>query len=86
LKQKAWDAQAVPEISLPAAASLASAPVKTEPALNSADAARVLVTICKMMMADLEHWKSTSTAAEMEELRKTLAELQERLAPETVLI
>jgi hypothetical protein len=86
LKQKAWDAQPVPEIYLPAAASLASAPVKTEPALNSADAARVLVTICKMMMADLEHWKSTSTAAEMEELRKTLAELQERLAPETVLI
>jgi hypothetical protein len=39
-----------------------------------------------MMMADFEHWKSTSTAAEMEELRKTLAELQERLAPETVLI
>jgi hypothetical protein len=86
LKQKAWDAEPVPEVpELLSTASLPSAPVRREPALSSADASRVLVTICKMVMADFEHWKSTRTAAEIEELRKTLAELQEQLTPEIAL-
>jgi hypothetical protein len=84
LKQKAWDAQPVPAVpqNFVSATPSASAPARTAPALNSADMARVLVTICKMMIAEFEHWKSTHTAAEIEELRKTLAELQEQLASE----
>jgi len=83
LKQKAWDAQPVPEVSQDrVVSSSASAPAKTASVLSSADAARALLTICRIVIADFEHWKSTCTAAEIEELRKTLAELQERLAPE----
>src|SRR5262249_6991060 len=87
LKQKAWDAQPVSEVppDLVAAGSSAATPIKNAPALNSADAARDLLTVCKMVTADFEHWKSTCTAAEIEELRKALAELQERLATEIAL-
>lgn len=78
LKHRAWDAQPVPD--LPHNPVTATAPASA-PALDSADAGRALVMICKMLIAEIEQWKSSRTAAEVEELRKILAELQERLAP-----
>ncbi|HKV95468.1 MAG TPA: hypothetical protein VJW20_23175 [Candidatus Angelobacter sp.] len=81
LKQKAWDEQQVP---LP---QNFSASRSTSPAAHSAmppncvDAGRALVAICKMLSADFDAWKSTRTAAEIEELRKTLEELQQKLTP-----
>lgn len=81
LKQKAWDEQQVPlPQSFPASRSAATAAPGTTPA-NCVDAGRALVAICKMLSADFDAWKSTRTAAEVEELRKTLGELQQKLTP-----
>jgi len=80
LKQKAWDQQQVPVPPAPVAPRLA-APPQAVPQLNCVDAARVLVAICKTLSSDFDYWKSTRTAAEVEELRIAVIELHERLVP-----
>jgi hypothetical protein len=82
LKQKAWDQQRVPALPPPPELRLAPAPVANGmPPINCIDAGRVLVAICKTLSSDFDHWKSTRTMAEIEELRKAVADLQDRLAP-----
>jgi hypothetical protein len=48
---------------------------------EEADAGRVLVTLCKLLLADFESWKAGRTSAELGQLSKALAELQDRLSP-----
>jgi PilZ domain-containing protein len=82
LKQKAWDEQQVPvspELSLARSEPPASANGVAPSSCVSA--ARALIAICKALSADFDFWKSTRTAAEIEELREAVAELQEKLAP-----
>ena len=47
---------------------------------NCIDVCSLLIAICKTLSADFDAWKSTRTAAEIEELRRTVAELQVKLA------
>jgi hypothetical protein len=78
LKQRAWDEQHVP--TLPD--NLVGArPIHTPPAPAHTDSIRQLVGLCKAICADFPHWRSTHTAAEIEELRKAVAELQKTLSP-----
>lgn len=81
LKQKSWDEQQVPlPQNFPASRSASPSAPSVMPA-NCVDAGRALVAICKTLSADFDDWKSTRTAAEIEELRKALVELQEKLTP-----
>ncbi|HET9365819.1 MAG TPA: hypothetical protein VFP71_12490 [Candidatus Angelobacter sp.] len=81
LKQKTWDEQQVPlPQSFPVSRSVSSAAPSVMPA-NCVDAGRALVAICKTLSADFDDWKSTRTAAEIDELRKAVADLQEKLTP-----
>jgi hypothetical protein len=84
LKQKAWDEQQVPPVPenvVPAPRSTPPAAPSAVPPLNCVDAGRVLVAICRTLSSDFEAWKSTRTPTEIEELRKALSELQQRLSP-----
>jgi hypothetical protein len=84
LKQKAWDEQHVPSIPqnlVPAPRAMQPAAPSALPAMNCVDAGRVLVAICKTLSSDFDAWKSTRTPAEIEELRKAVTELQQRLSP-----
>lgn len=82
LKQKAWDEQQVPlpPQNFPVSRS-ASPGAPGVMSTNCVDAGRALVAICKILSADFDAWKSTRTAAEIEELRKALADLQQKLTP-----
>jgi len=66
----------------------ASAPLaNSRPVLHreEADAGRVLVTLCKLLLADFESWKAGRTSAELEQVSEALAELQGRLSPNPAL-
>jgi len=66
----------------------ASAPLaNSRPVLHreEADAGRVLVTLCKLLLADFESWKAGRTSAELEQVSKALAELQGKLSPNPAL-
>ena len=81
LKQKTWDEQQVPlPQNIPSTRSASSAAPSVMPA-NCVDAGRALMAICKVLSADFDDWKSTRTAAEIEELRKAVADLQQKLTP-----
>jgi len=84
LRQKAWEAQPVPAITpnLTPAQPLPAPTAKVTTALQGADAGWVLITLCNLLLADLDTWKAERTAGEIEEVRKTLAALEERLAPQ----
>jgi hypothetical protein len=80
IRQKAWDAQPIPAIApnrIPAQTLPAN---KVTSALDGADAGRVLITLCNMLIADFDVWKMERQPWEVEELRTTLATLLERLA------
>jgi hypothetical protein len=83
LRQKAWDEQQVPPLPAIAAAgaSLAAPAQKAAPALGRTDPIRELAALCKVLHANWDYWKSTSNAAEIEELRKAVADLEEMLSP-----
>ena len=80
LRQKAWDEQQVPALPAIAGTSIA-APQKAAPALGRTDPLRELTALCKVLQANWDYWKSTHTTAEIEELRKAMAELEEMLSP-----
>lgn len=82
IRQKSWDAQPVPAVAPNLIPAQAPPAAKVTSALDGADAGRVLITLCNMLMADFEAWKSERQPWEVEELRKTLATLQEKLAPQ----
>jgi hypothetical protein len=81
LRQKAWDEQQVPAVPAIVGASLAAPAQKAAPALDRTDPLRELTALCKVLQANWDYWKSTHTAAEMEELRKAVADLAEMLSP-----
>lgn len=83
LRQKAWDEQQVPTLPaiVAAGASLAAPAQKAAPALGRTDPLRDLAALCKVLHANLDYWKSTRTAAEIEDLRKAVVELEEMLSP-----
>jgi len=83
LRQKAWDEQQVPALSpnVAASASIAAPAQKAAPALGRTDPFRELAALCKVLRVNWDYWKSTRTAAEIEELRKTVADLEEMLSP-----
>jgi hypothetical protein len=77
LRQKAWDEQQV--TTLPA---IVAAPAqKASPALGRTDPVRELTALCKVLHANWDYWKSTCSAAEIDELRKAMAELEDMLSP-----
>ena len=77
LKQKAWDEQHVP--SLPD--NLVGArPMQAAPAPERTDPLRELVRLCQALCAGFDHWRSNRTAAEIEELRQAVTELQRMLS------
>src|SRR5262249_43777574 len=78
LKQKARDELQVAAPPLSSPQSMPGANGIT-PA-NCIDICRLLVAICKTLSADFDAWKSTRTIAEIEELRRAVAELQAKLA------
>jgi hypothetical protein len=78
LKQKAWDAQPTPALPYMPGQSKALPVLNAAP--HAADAGLALVAICKMLIENIEDWKSRRTPAEIEELRQILAQLQQRLA------
>lgn len=81
LKQKTWDEQQVPlPQNIPSTRS-ASPAAPSVMQSNGVDAGRALMAICKVLSADFDDWKSTRTAAEIEELRKAVADLQQKLTP-----
>ena len=85
LRQKAWDEQQV--AALPAVAPGPSLPApaqKAAPAFGRTDPFRELAALCHVLRTNWDYWKSTRTAAEIEELRKTVAELEEMLSPARV--
>jgi|SRR5215472_5697169 len=83
LKQKAWDEQQVPLPPLPFPASRPAVSSLLDPVLptDCVDVGRVLVVLCRTLSTDLDGWRATRNIVEIEELRKALAELQEKLAP-----
>lgn len=84
LKQKVWDEQQVPSIPqnvVPSPRAMQPAVPSATAPLNCVDAGRVLVAICKTLSSDFDAWKSTRTPAEIDDLRKAVAELQQRLSP-----
>ncbi|HET9283897.1 MAG TPA: PilZ domain-containing protein [Candidatus Angelobacter sp.] len=81
LKQKTWDEQQVPlPQNIPAPRSASPAAPSVMPT-NGVDASRALVAICKILSADFDEWKLTRTAVEIEELRKAVTDLQQKLTP-----
>jgi hypothetical protein len=86
LRQKAWDEQQVPTLSpMVAGGPALPAPAqKAAPALGRTDPLRELAALCKVLSTNWDYWKSTRTAAEIEELRRTVAELEEMLSPARV--
>ena len=86
LKQKAWDEQQVPALpALPApgvaGASLAAPAQKAALEPGRPDPFRDLAALCNVLRTNWDYWKSTRTAAEIEDLRKSVAELEELLSP-----
>lgn len=81
LRQKAWDEQQVPALPALAGASLAAPAQKAAPALGRTDPLRELTALCKVLQANWDYWKSTHTAAEIEDLRKAMADLAEKFSP-----
>jgi hypothetical protein len=81
LRQKAWDEQQVPTLPAIAGASLAASAQKAAPALGRTGPLRELTALCKVLQANWDYWESTHTAAEIEELRKAVADLAEMLSP-----
>ena len=83
LRQKAWDEQQVPTLPaiIAAGQSLAAPAQKTAPAFGRTDPVRELAALCRLLQANWDYWKSTRTAAEIEELRQAVAELEEMLSP-----
>lgn len=79
LKQKAWDEQPVAALSHSSAQQSTLGSHGITPA-NAIDVCRLLTAICKTLSADFDAWKSTRTAAEIEDLRRTVAELHAKLA------
>src|SRR5579859_896707 len=79
IRQKAWDAQPVPAIA-PNRIPPQPLPATRTSAVDGADAGRVLITLCNLLIADFEAWKTERQAWEVEELRTTMATLLERLA------
>jgi hypothetical protein len=78
LKQRAWDEQHVP--TLPD--NLVGArPLPAMPPPDHTRSLRELIGLCKAISTDFHHCRSTYTAAEIEELRKAVAELQKMLSP-----
>jgi hypothetical protein len=79
LKQKAWDEQQVPPLpdNLVGARSIQPAPAP--------DPLRELVGLCQAFCAGFDHWRSSRTAAEIEELRRAVTELQQMLSPKPAL-
>jgi len=86
LRQKAWDEQQVPTLPaiVAAGSSLAAPAQKAAPALGRTDPLRELAALCKVLHANWDYWKSTRTATEIEELRKTVAELEQLLSPSRI--
>ncbi len=83
LRQKAWDEQQVPPLPaiVAAGASLAAPAQKAAPAFGRTDPIRELAALCKVLQANWDYWKTTHTTAEIEELRKAVADLEEMLSP-----
>lgn len=83
LRQKAWDEQQVPPLPaiVAAGASLAAPAQKAAPAFGRTDPIRELAALCKVLQANWDYWKNTHTTAEIEELRKAVADLEEMLSP-----
>ena len=83
LRQKAWDEQQVPSLPaiVAAGAPLAAPAQKAALSLGRTDPIRELAALCKVLQANWDYWKSTRTAAEIEELRKAVADLEEMLSP-----
>jgi len=81
LRQKAWDEQQVPPLPAIAGVSLAAPAQKAAPALGRTAALRELTALCKVFQANWDYWESIHTAAEIEELRKAVADLAEMLSP-----
>jgi hypothetical protein len=63
----------------------AGAPAEGKVSLPSlgldAQPARVLITICKTLADNYDAWRDSFSAAEMEELREAMSQLQQRLSP-----
>jgi hypothetical protein len=83
LRQKAWDEQQVPALPAIVAAGASLAPPAQKAALEPGrtDPFRELASLCNVLRTNWDYWKSTRTSAEIEELRKTVAELEEMLSP-----
>jgi len=81
LRQKAWDEQQVPTLPAIAGVPFAAPAQKAAPALGRTDPLRDLTALCKVLQTNWDYWKSTHTAAEIEELRKAVADLAEMLSP-----
>jgi hypothetical protein len=82
LKQKAWDEQEVPP---PPPDLVPIVPPshnesKIIPQAARIDACRLLITICQTLSADFDCWKSARSGKELEELRRTVAELHKKLS------
>ena len=83
LRQKAWDEQQVPSLppNVAASTSLPAPAQKAAPLPGRTDPFRELAALCNVLRTNWDYWKSTRTAAEIEELRKAVAELEEMLSP-----
>jgi len=83
LRQKAWDEQQVPAPppNVAARTSMSTPAQKAAPAPGHLDPFRELTALCNVLRTNWDYWKSTRTAAEIEELRKAMAELEEMLSP-----
>ena len=49
--------------------------------MGRTDPIRELAALCKVLQANWDYWKTTHTAAEIEELRKAVTDLEEMLSP-----
>jgi hypothetical protein len=82
LRQKEWDEQQVPPLPPNVAAGPTLPPAqKAPPVPGRIDPFRELAALCNVLRENWDYWKSTRTAAEIEELRKAVAELEEMLSP-----
>lgn len=81
LRQKAWDEQQVPALPAIGGTTVAAPAQKAAPALARTDPLRELTALCKVLQTNWDYWKSTHTAAEIEDLRKAVADLAEVLSP-----
>lgn len=82
LRQKAWDEQLVPSLTQSPMPSSVPAHNESKSIPQSArlDTCRALVAMCQIVAADFDSWQSTRSMAELEELRKAVAELQKKLS------